>query len=96
MTVSAFVDSRSSPRWLRHHPHRHSNSVRSAGEAVSESAGVLNVGIEGMMVIGAVTGFLVSYSAGDQWLGFAAAFMAGALAGLLFGYVTIERGADQV
>jgi simple sugar transport system permease protein len=66
------------------------------GETVTESAGVLNVGIEGMMVIGAVTGFLVSYSAGDQWLGFAAALVAGVLAGLVFGYVTIERGADQV
>ena len=66
------------------------------GEAISESAGVLNVGIEGMMVIGAVSGFLVSYAARDQWLGFGAAFLAGALAGLVFGYITIECGADQV
>jgi ABC-type uncharacterized transport system permease subunit len=97
MTVSAFVD-------LGFLATLVAASIRIAtpilfaalGEAVSESAGVLNVGIEGMMVIGAVTGFLVSYSAGDQWLGFAAAFVAGALAGLLFGYVTIECGADQV
>lgn len=66
------------------------------GEAVAESAGMLNIGIEGMMVIGAVSGFLVSFSTGDQWLGFAAAFFAGALTGLLFGYVTVERGADHV
>jgi general nucleoside transport system permease protein len=66
------------------------------GEAVAESAGILNVGIEGMMVIGAVTGFLVSFYTGGQWIGFAAAFMAGGAAGLLFGYVTVERGADHV
>src|SRR5262249_40647003 len=66
------------------------------GEAVAESAGILNVGIEGMMVIGAVSGFLVSYAAGDQWLGFAAAFAFGGLSGLLFGYITVERGADHV
>lgn len=97
MTVSAFVD-------LAFLATLVAASIRIAtpilfaalGEAVSESAGVLNVGIEGMMVLGAVTGFLVSYAADDQWLGFAAALMAGALAGLLFGYVTIECGADQV
>jgi general nucleoside transport system permease protein len=66
------------------------------GEAVAESAGILNVGIEGMMVIGAVAGFLVSFYSGGQWIGFAAAFLAGGAAGLLFGYVTVERGADHV
>lgn len=66
------------------------------GEAVAESAGLLNVGIEGMMVIGAVIGFLVSFHTGGQWLGFAAAFLAGGVAGLVFGYVTVERGADHV
>jgi ABC-type uncharacterized transport system permease subunit len=66
------------------------------GEAVAESAGLLNVGIEGMMVVGAVTGFLVSFYSGGQWLGFAAAFLAGGAAGLVFGYVTVERGADHV
>ncbi len=66
------------------------------GEAVAESAGILNVGIEGMMVVGAVTGFLFSFSTGGQWIGFVAAFLAGGAAGLVFGYVTVERGADHV
>jgi general nucleoside transport system permease protein len=66
------------------------------GETVAESAGILNIGIEGTMVIGAVTGFLVSFHTGDQWLGFAAAFIAGGAVGLVFGYVTVERGADHV
>jgi simple sugar transport system permease protein len=70
--------------------------IAALGESVAESAGILNVGIEGMMVIGAVTGFLISFSTGDQWLGFAAAVAAGALTGLVFGYVTVLRGADQV
>lgn len=66
------------------------------GEAVTESAGLLNVGIEGMMMIGAVTGFLASFYTGSQWLGFAAALFAGSAVGLVFGYVAVERGADQV
>ena len=77
-------------------PHSDADLICRAGEAVAESAGILNVGIEGMMVIGAVTGFLVSFSTGGQWLGFAAAFLAGGAAGLMFGYVTVERGADHV
>ncbi len=66
------------------------------GEAVSERAGVLNVGIEGMMALGALTGFVVAHWAGSPWPGFAAALLVGAAAGLAFGVLTVLWGADQV
>lgn len=41
------------------------------GEQMSEKAGVLNIGIEGMMLSGAYLGFLVAWTSGSLWLGFA-------------------------
>ncbi len=66
------------------------------GEAIAERAGVLNVGIEGIMALGALTGFIVAYWTGDLWIGLGAALVAGALAGLAFGVLTVIWGADQV
>lgn len=66
------------------------------GEAVAERAGMLNIGIEGMMTIGALSGFIVAHWSGSLWIGFAAAGVAGAGVGVIFGYVTSERGADHV
>jgi simple sugar transport system permease protein len=66
------------------------------GEAVAERAGMLNIGIEGMMALGALSGFLGAYWSGQLWIGFATAVVGGIVAGLAFGYVTIERGADHV
>jgi simple sugar transport system permease protein len=42
------------------------------GEQVSEKAGVLNIGLEGMMLVGAYTGFIATYHTGSFWLGFLA------------------------
>jgi simple sugar transport system permease protein len=66
------------------------------GEAISERAGVLNVGIEGIMALGALVGFLFAYWSGGLWTGFAAALVVGAIAGLSFGMLTVIWGADQV
>jgi simple sugar transport system permease protein len=66
------------------------------GEAVAERAGMLNIGVEGMMTVGALAGFIAAHRSGSLWFGFAAAGMAGAAIGLVFGYVTSERGADHV
>ena len=66
------------------------------GEAVVERAGVLNLGVEGMMIIGAVTGFIVSVATGSPVLGFLAA-MAGAMAlSLIFAFLTQVMLANQV
>ncbi len=49
------------------------------GEQISEKAGVLNIGIEGMMLFGAYTGFVAAYYSGSFWLG----FIAGGLGGMV-------------
>lgn len=54
------------------------------GELVVERAGVLNLGVEGMMITGAVCGFIVAVETGSPWLGFAAAAAGGAALSLLF------------
>jgi general nucleoside transport system permease protein len=66
------------------------------GEILAERAGVLNLGVEGMMLMGAVSGFSVTLSSGNPWLGLAAAMVVGGLLGLLHGVVTIHLLADQV
>jgi len=65
------------------------------GETFSERAGILNLGIEGMMLMGASTGFLVGYSSGNLWLGVLAAAMTGVLLGLLMAFLTVSIGAQQ-
>ncbi|MCK6623990.1 MAG: ABC transporter permease [Anaerolineae bacterium] len=66
------------------------------GEIFAERAGVLNLGVEGMMLIGAMTGFSISLSTGNPWLGLALAMLVGGLLSLLHGLVTIHFQADQV
>src|SRR5690606_32212511 len=58
------------------------------GELVVEKSGVLNLGVEGMMIMGAVTGFAVGVSTGDPGWGFVAAAGAGAALALVFGILT--------
>ena len=66
------------------------------GEIFAERAGVLNLGVEGMMLMGAVAGFSTAVTTGNPWLGVAAAMVVGGLLGLLHGVVTIHLRADQV
>lgn len=66
------------------------------GELVVEKSGVLNLGVEGMMLIGAVTGFAVTSVTGSPFLGVMVAMISGTLAALLFGYLTISLTANQV
>ena len=68
----------------------------SIGEIFSERAGILNLGVEGMMLIGAMAGFSVSLSSGNPWLGLLVGLLAGGLLSLLHGVVTIHFQADQV
>lgn len=65
------------------------------GETFSERAGILNLGIEGMMLMGASTGFLVGYSTGNLWLGVLAAAITGCMLGLVMGFLTVSIGAQQ-
>lgn len=70
--------------------------LAATGELVVEKAGVMNLGVEGMMLIGAIAGFAVTLSTFDPWLGVAAAAAAGALSSLLFGALVLSLGANQV
>ena len=66
------------------------------GEIFAERAGVLNLGVEGMMLIGAVIGFSTVVATGNPWLGLLTGMFAGGLLSLLHGVVTIHFQADQV
>ena len=66
------------------------------GELVTERAGVLNLGVEGMMLIGAMSGFAVGVVSGSLLLGYLAAAAAGVLIALLFAVLTLSLQANQV
>ena len=66
------------------------------GELVVERAGVLNLGIEGMMILGAIAGFSVTLDSGSYLAGIIAAAAAGAVAAFLFGVLTQVLMANQV
>ena len=66
------------------------------GEMVVERAGVLNLGVEGMMITGAVVGFAVAVNTGNPALGFAAAALASAVLSLSFGVLTQLLLSNQV
>ena len=65
------------------------------GEILSERAGVLNLGIEGIMLMGAMTGFLVTFNSGSIWLGVLAAAGVGMLLGLLMAFLAVYLGLSQ-
>jgi simple sugar transport system permease protein len=66
------------------------------GELVVERSGVLNLGVEGMMVMGAVCGFAAAFVTGSPYLGILAAIVAGMGMSLLFGFLTLTLVANQV
>ena len=66
------------------------------GELIAERAGVLNLGVEGMMLVGAVTAFAVGVDTGSLILAFLAATVAGAAVALLFAVLTLTLQTNQV
>jgi simple sugar transport system permease protein len=66
------------------------------GEQISEKAGVLNIGLEGMMLVGAYTGFVATYHTGSFWLGFLAGGAGGVCAALIVLLLCIRRGLNQI
>ena len=68
----------------------------SIGEILAERSGVLNLGVEGMMLMGAMTGFSVSLATGNPWIGVLMAMLAAGILSLAHGVVTISFQADQV
>lgn len=70
--------------------------IAAMGELVVERSGVLNLGVEGMMVMGAVCGFAGAALTGNPWMGVLAGIIGGVLASLLFGVLTLSVATNQV
>jgi ABC-type uncharacterized transport system permease subunit len=66
------------------------------GEIVAERSGILNLGIEGMMISGAAGAFAVVYATGNIWLGMIAGMVVGGLLAFIHGVVTITFNRNQV
>jgi general nucleoside transport system permease protein len=66
------------------------------GELIGERAGIVNLGLEGIMLIGAASGFAVTAMTGSPYVGIVAAAIAGAAANLIFAYLVISRHANQL
>ena len=66
------------------------------GELVVEKSGVLNLGVEGMMLAGAVSGFAVAHVSGSALLGVLAGVLAGMLMSLIFAFLTLSLRSSQV
>ena len=65
------------------------------GEVVVERTGILNLGIEGTMYLGAFVGFLTAIRTGSPWLGLAAAILSGVVAGAAMGLFAVTLGVNQ-
>ena len=70
--------------------------IAAIGELVVERSGVLNLGVEGMMVMGAVCGFIAAALTGSPWIGVLAGILAGAVFSLLFAFLTLSIATNQV
>jgi ABC-type uncharacterized transport system permease subunit len=68
----------------------------SLGETISEQAGVLNVGLEGMMLAGAYGGFVVALETDSTWLGLGAGMVVGALVSLMMVVLCVRMKLDQI
>ncbi len=65
------------------------------GEAFAQTSGVVNLGVDGIMLVGAFAAFFVALNTGNLWLGLLAAVVAGVLMGLLMSYISVSLRAEQ-
>jgi ABC-type uncharacterized transport system permease subunit len=66
------------------------------GEIITERVGILNLGVEGMMIMGAVTAFAAAFHTQNAWLGVGTAIVVGGALALIHAFLTITLRADQV
>jgi simple sugar transport system permease protein len=66
------------------------------GEILAERAGILNLGVEGMMLVGAVSGFIAALITGNPWIGVLASLLAGGALALIHAVLTVSLKANQV
>ena len=69
--------------------------IAALGELVVEKAGVLNLGVEGMMLVGAITAFVIVFLTGNHYLAILLAAAAGVATSLIFGFLTLSLSANQ-
>jgi general nucleoside transport system permease protein len=69
--------------------------IAALGELVVERAGVLNLGVEGMMLVGAITAFVIVFVTGNHYLAILLAAAAGVATSLIFGFLTLSLSANQ-
>lgn len=70
--------------------------IAGLGELIGQRSGIINVGIEGVMLFGATLGFITAQTTGSYLLGFLIAILIGGLLGLMHGFFSITLGGDQV
>ena len=66
------------------------------GEIISERSGILNLGVEGVMAVGAVTAFIVTHHTGNPWLGLCAAIVAGMVISIVHAFASVSLQSNQV
>jgi simple sugar transport system permease protein len=67
----------------------------SIGEMFGQLSGILNLGVDGIMLMGAFSGFYVTYTTGNPWLGLLAAILTGAVFGLIMAFISVNMEAEQ-
>ena len=65
------------------------------GETFGQRSGVLNLGVDGQMLLGAFAGFYVAFTTGNLWLGLFAAMLVGAVMGLAMAFISVTLQAEQ-
>lgn len=65
------------------------------GETISEKSGVLNIGIEGLMLMGAFVGFIATYFTQSSWVGILMGIVSGMIISMIHGYLSIQGRGDQ-
>lgn len=70
--------------------------LATTGEVICERSGILNLGVEGLMAMGAVTAFIVTMTTGQPWLGVLAAIGAGMLLAFIHAFASVTLQANQV
>lgn len=66
------------------------------GEVIDERAGIVNLGLEGVLLVSASSGFAVTVITGNPYFGVLVAMLAGGLMNMILGYLVIRRGANQL
>src|SRR5438034_6222319 len=66
------------------------------GEVIGERSGIVNLGLEGVMLVGSVIGFVVTAESGNPYLGVLAAALAGGAINMIFAYLVVTRRGNQL